>query len=211
MNVKKILASAMLGAMIISIAPQIDNSVEAAKGGAKIAAPKTSAPATAPKVDLNKKPATNSTNESKSVSGNGKEYAPSKSAKDLQSTAPTSRTSSSTGWGNTLRNIGLFAGGMMLGGLIGSMFGGFGGFLGDILGLIFNVIMLFIAYKGIKFLYNKFKGNNNQQQNQYPNQNQYQAQNTNQSFNMMSNQNEYNDKVGTDYDPKRTADHYRNL
>ncbi len=220
MKVKKILSSAIIGAMIFSVAPVVSNhfdnfsTVEAAKGGAKVAAPKA-----APKVNLNKTPDTSkaSTSESKSVSGGGKEYTPSKNAKDLQSAAPatksTAATNSGTGFGNTLRNIGLFAGGMMLGGLIGSMFGGFGGILGDVLGLIFNGILIFAAYKGIKFLYNKFRGNKNQSQaqNTFQSQNQIQAQNKSQNFNQpIDITPPQAAKIGMDYDPKRAADHYRN-
>ena len=238
---KKILAGAVIGAVLLTASPIIVNdfnfntsTAEAAKGGAKLAIPKPAAQ----KPNLNKTPAdsSNSTkssaneskpaaNESKSVSGSGKEYAPSKNAKDLQSTAPAAKsantstaakTKSSTGFGNMMRNIGLFAGGMMLGGLIGSLFGGFGGFLGDVLGLLFNVIMFYAAYRGIKYLYNKFRGNNDQSKNPY--QSQYQmktkTQDLNQPIDITPPQAiNYPNKstIGMDYDPKRTADYYRNL
>ena len=228
MKLKNILASTLTGAMLLTVAPIITSNfefnisnVEAAKGGAKLSTPKASAP----KPNLNKTPADSSnstkasaTNESKSVSGGGKEYTPSKNAKDLQSTAPatkSSNTNTGTGFGNTLRNIGLFAGGMMLGGLIGSLFGGFGGIFGDILGLLFNVIMIYAAYRGIKFLYNKFRGNNNQiqsQQQQY--QSQVKSQNLNQPIDITPPQaSNYpnGSTIGMDYDSKRAADHYRSL
>ena len=231
MKLKKILASVTTGAMILTAAPMIENNfdlntsvVEAAKGGAKLSIPKAT-----PKPNLNKTPSasSNSTktpaaNESKSVSGNGKEYTPSKNAKDLQNTAPaaksttSSATNTGTGFGNMMRNIGLFAGGMMLGGLIGSLFGGFGGFLGDVLGLLFNVIMIYAAYKGIRYLYNKFRGNDNPSQNQ--NQPQYQTQTKSQDFRQPIDitppqASKYPNKssIGMDYDAKRTADYYRSL
>lgn len=231
MKIKKVLSSAMIGAMLLTAAPTIANNfdfsintVEAAKGGAKLSIPKA-----APKPNLNKTPAASSNStktpeasESKSVSGGGKEYTPSKNAKDLQSTAPAAKSSTSsaantgTGFGNMMRNIGLFAGGMMLGGFIGSLFGGFGGFLGDVLGLLFNVIMIYAAYKGIKYLYNKFRGNNNQTQHQ--NQSQYQtqtkAQDLRQPIDITPPQaSNYPNKstIGMDYDSKRAADYYRSL
>ena len=223
MKLKKILASAMTGAMLLMAAPLITNnfnfsisSVEAAKGGAKLSLPKST-----PKPNLNKTPAasSNSTSESKSVSSGGKEYTPSKNAKDLQSTAPAAKpaaTNTGTGFGNTLRNIGLFAGGMMLGGLIGSLFGGFGGIFGDILGVLFNVIMIYAAYRGIKYLYNRFRGNNNQLQNQ--SQQQYQTQAKSQDFSQPIDitppqASNYPNKstIGMDYDQKRAAAQYRNL
>ncbi len=228
MKLKKILSSVIIGAIILTV-PIITNNfdfnistVEAAKGGAKISLPKST-----PKVNLQKTPATSnsaktpatssnadkakSNDESKSVSGGGKEYKPSQNAKDLQSNAPAAKsnnTNINTGstFGNTLRNIGLFAGGMMLGGLIGSLLGDFGsGFFGDVLGLLFNVIMIYAAYKGVRYLWNKFQGNKNKTQNKiedfqpidvtppqainYPNQS----------------------TIGMDYDSKRAAEHYRNL
>ena len=194
----------------------ITSTVEAAKGGAKLSIPKASTP----KPNLNKTPEASkapAANESKSVSGGGKEYTPSKNAKDLQSTAPTAKSSATntgTGFGNTLRNIGLFAGGMMLGGLIGSLFGGFGGIFGDILGVLFNVIMIYAAYKGIKFLYNKFRGNNNQAQPQQQYQSQTKSQDISQPIDITPPQaSNYPNKstIGMDYDPKRAANHYRNL
>ena len=221
----------MIGAMLFTATPMIANNfdfnvntVEAAKGGAKLSIPKA-----APKPNLNKTPDVSSNtnknptaNESKSVSGGGKEYTPSKSAKDLQSTAPATKSTTSsaantgTGFGNIMRNIGLFAGGMMLGGLIGSLFGGFGGFFGDVLGLLFNVIMIYAAYKGIKYLYNKFRGNNNQTQNQ--SQSQYQAQTKTQDVRQPIDitppqASNYPNKstIGMDYDAKRAADYYRSL
>ena len=223
MKLKKILASTLTGAMLLTAAPIISSTfdinistVEAAKGGAKLSIPKTSTP----KPNLNKTPESNKTpaaNESKSVSGGGKEYTPSKSGKDLQSTAPSAKssaTNSGTGFGNTLRNIGIFAGGMLLGSMIVSLFGGFGGIFGDILGVLFNVIMIYAAYKGIKFLYNKFRGNNNQAQTQQQYQTQTKSQDFNQPIDITPPQaSNYPNKstIGMDYDPKRAADQYRNL
>ena len=221
MNVKKILASATVGAFILTATPIITNhfdfiSTVSAKGvaGGKISFPKSS-PAPKSPAQSNSK---SSTNDSKSVSGGGKEYTPSKSAKDLPSNSPATKssnvTNNSTGFGNTLRNIGLFAGGMMLGGLIGSMFGGFGfgGFLGDVLGLIFNVIMIYAAYRGIKFLYNKFRGNQSQNQNSFQSQTQSKFQNNYKPIDVTPPQAaNYPNKstIGMDYNPKTAADYYR--
>ena len=213
MKLTNILASAMIGAMILTTVPVVstdfNTTAEAAKGGAKITMPNLNKK-TAPKTDLNKTPAKN---ESKSVSGGGKTYTPSKNAKDLQNNAPAAKSnantkaaaSSGTGFGNALRSIGLFAGGMMLGGLIGSLFGGFGGgFLSDVLGLLFNIAIFYALYRGGRYLWNKYHASNqptNKVQDyqpiditppqaiNYPNQS----------------------SLGTDYDSKRTADYYRSL
>ena len=228
MSLQKILASITVGTVLLTAAPIVTNdlivtsTVEAAKGGAKISLPKST-----PKVNIKKTPASSdaaktpaasnpakSTNESKAVSGAGKEYTPSKSAKELPNNAPKqstaankANTNTSSGFGNTLRNIGLFAGGMMLGGLIGSLLGDFGGgLIGDIFGLLFNLAIIYAIYRGGRYLWNRFRGNNNNQpQNKIedfqpiditpPQASNYPNQST----------------IGMDYDSKRAADHYRNL
>ena len=235
MNLKKILASISVGTMILTMTPiasnnfDISTTVEAAKGGAKLSIPKS-----APKVNIQKAPSTsNSTktpaassnptkpaaNESKSVSGNGKEYKPSKSAKELPNTAPATKSNTaaskanaqtnantSSTFGNTLRNIGLFAGGMMLGGLIGSLLGDLGGgFLGDVLGLLFNIAIFYALYRGGRYLWDKFKGRNNQSQNKA---------NDFQPIDITPPQaSNYPNKstIGMDYEAKRAADYYRQL
>ena len=174
MKLKKIIAAAVVGSLTVATAPIIaPNAVqsvivsqaEAAKGGARIA-PKA-APKAAPAA-----PAAQSGSQSKSVSGNGAGYAPSKSANQLDKNAPAagakantpnaanaaSQAQKSSGWGNTLRNIGLLAGGMMLGGLLASMLGTSGGFLADILGVLANVAIAMVAFMAIRWLWNRFRG-----------------------------------------------------
>ena len=170
MKLKKLIAAAMVGSLTFTaplILPQTVQSTlgaqaEAAKGGARIA-PK--AAPSAPKASSS----TQSGSQSKSVSGNGEGYAPSKSASQLdknapaagaKSTAPSaaSQAQKSSGWGNTLRNIGLLAGGMMLGGLLASMFGMGGGMLADILGVLANVAIAVIAFMAIRWVWNRFRG-----------------------------------------------------
>ena len=172
MNLKKLITAAMVGALTFTaplIVPNAQSTLgaqaEAAKGGARIA-PKA-APA-APKAA----PSTKSGSQSKSVSGNGESYAPSKSADQLNKNAPAagakantpnaanaaSQAQKSSGWGNTLRNIGLLAGGMMLGGLLASMLGSSGGFLADILGVLANVAIAVAAFMVLRWLWNRFRG-----------------------------------------------------
>ena len=171
MNLKKILAAAMITSMTVAAAPIIvPNAVqgvliseaEAARGGARIAP--RSAPA-APKA------APAQRGSGKSVSGNGGSYAPSKSANDLGKTAPNAASAkpgaaagtanaarSGTGWGNALRSIGFLAGGMLLGSMLASMFGLGSGFLADILGVLANVALVFIAVMAIRWIWNRFRG-----------------------------------------------------
>ena len=170
MKLKKIIAAAVVGSLTVATAPIIaPNAVqsvivsqaEAAKGGARIAPKSAPAPKAAP--------STQSGSQSKSVSGNGAGYAPSKSANQLDKNAPAAGAKANTpnaagaaqkgtGWGNTLRNIGLLAGGMMLGGLLASMFGMGGGFLADILGVLANVAIAVVAFMAIRWLWNRFRG-----------------------------------------------------
>ncbi|MBR1728369.1 MAG: hypothetical protein IJ728_02470 [Selenomonadaceae bacterium] len=200
--IKKIFSSAMISTMILTATPIIATNfdlnvsiVEAAKGGAKLNIPKST-----PKVNLDKTPKTQNKNyadEHKSVSSGGKEYQPSKSAKDLQKNSTSTNRGSI--FGNALKNIGLFAGGMMLGGLIGSLFGFGSGFFSEVLGFLFNLALIYAAYRGIKYFYGKFRGDQNKNSQpidvtppsaiNYPN----------------------GSSLGMDYDRKRTADHYRKL
>ena len=173
MKLKKLIAAAMVGSLTFTaplILPQTVQSTfgaqaEAAKGGARIA-PK--AAPSAPKAA----PSTQSGSQSKSVSGNGEGYAPSKSANQLDKNAPAtgakstapnaanaaSQAQKSSGWGNTLRNIGLLAGGMMLGGLLASMFGMGGGMFADILGVLANVAIAVVAFMAIRWAWSRFRG-----------------------------------------------------
>ena len=169
MKLKKLIAAAMVGSLTFTAPIIVPNAVqstlgaqaEAAKGGARIS-PKAT-PKAAPKASEGQ------SSSGKSVSGNGSSYAPSKNANQLEKNAPAANSKanaanaatpakSSTGWGNTLRNIGLLAGGMMLGGLLASMFGMGGGFLADILGVLANVAIAVVAFMAIRWLWNRFRG-----------------------------------------------------
>lgn len=172
MKFKKIIAAAMVGALSVTAAPifvpgapsAVISQAEAAKGGARIA-PKAapSAPKSAPSA---------SSGNSKSVSGNGNTYAPSKSANQLDKNAPAAGAKagtsanagaaatarSNTGWGSTLRSIGLLAGGMLLGSMLASMLGLGEGFLADLLGVLANVAMAMAAFMVLRWIWNRFRG-----------------------------------------------------
>ena len=225
MTLKKIAATIAVGTLLLTAVPittdslDVSTTVEAAKGGAKLSIPKS-----APKVNIQKAPSTSNstktpaassnstkpaTNESKSVSGGGKEYKPSKNAQELPNNAPSkaanAKTNVNTGstFGNTLRNIGLFAGGMMLGGLIGSLLGG--GMFGDILGVLFNIAIFYALYRGGRYLWDKYKGRDKQPQNKIED---YQPIDVTPP--QASN---YPNKstIGMDYDARRAAEYYRQL
>lgn len=169
MKLKKLIAAAMVGSLAFTAPIIVPNAVqstlgaqaEAAKGGARIS-PKAT-PKAAPKASEGQ------SSSGKSVSGNGNSYAPSKNANQLEKNAPAANSKanaanaatpakSSTGWGNTLRNIGLLAGGMMLGGLLASLLGGMGsGLLADILGVLVNVAIAVVAFMVLRWLWNRFR------------------------------------------------------
>ena len=175
-DAKKIFASLMVGTFLAVAAPvgvSLDGAAaysvaSAAKGGAKFSAPKP-APKAAPK--SNAAPGTKAS-DSKSVSGNGKEYKPSKDAKSLEKDAPgtgaaaknntaaagTAAQQSSSRFGSIMRNVGLLAGGMFLGSMLANLFG-MGGFFGDVLGLLANIVMFGAVFMLLRWAWNRFRGN----------------------------------------------------
>jgi len=218
MKMKKILASLMVGAMVMTVAPVVSmdsaTTVYAAKGGAKIGggaklapkAPKTSAPK-----------ANNDTH--KSVAGTGENYKPSKDAKSLDKNAPAANSKSNANansaanaqsgsrWGSALRTIGLFAGGMMLGSMLGHFFGS--GLLGDIFGVIANVLMLLAVFMLIRWAWNKFR--NRGQDNVYASRmNDYRH--NSEPIDITPRPQQIQDIRGPQdgYDARSTADRYRN-
>lgn len=167
-NMKKLAAAVMVGVMAAVTVPAVTSvtagTAYAAKGGAKLGGGVKSAPkAAAPKA------AAPSSNNSKSVSGNGEGYKPSKDAKSLEKNAPAASSKAAAGnaanaqsgsrWGSALRNIGLFAGGMMLGSMLSHLFGGLGGgMMADILGLVMNILMAAAVFLILRWAWNKFRG-----------------------------------------------------
>ncbi|WP_051650461.1 hypothetical protein [Selenomonas sp. AB3002] len=104
------------------------------------------------------------------MSGNGKDYKPSKDAKSLEKDAPGTNAAaksnaaaagtaaqSSSGWGSALRQVGILAGGMFLGHMLASLIGS-GGILGDILGLVANVILFGALIMLLRWAWNRFRG-----------------------------------------------------
>jgi hypothetical protein len=141
----------------------------AAKGGVRIA---PSAPKAAPSAPKATSPDTH-----KSVSGNGGSYAPSKSAKDLEKTAPganagtnakagtnaATNTQSGSRLGSIMRGVGLLAGGMFLGSMLSHLFGFGTGMMSDMLGLLMNILLFAVAFMVIRALLRRFLGGNRSQ------------------------------------------------
>lgn len=204
-----ILAAMFMTAASVSLPADVSSTAYAAKGGARISAPKISAPKAATPA-----PKTNTQTAPKD-SPNTKPYAPSKDAKSYSDTAPTTGAKaatgaaaaqkSSTGWGNTLRTMGLFAGGMMLGGLIGNALGLGGGIFGDILGLVLNVFIIGLVLMVVMSIVRKIFGKKSA--SSYSN-----ARTPRQrTESAPQGQNRIIDITPRDgYDAKNTADKYRN-
>lgn len=224
---KKTAVALMLGTFAITTAVPVlyelpvSSVAMAAKGGARISAPKA-APKAAPKTTA---PAT------EKAPSNG--YAPSKDAKSLPNNAPAANskanaaaaaTKSSTPWGGMMRNIGLLAGGMFLGSMLSSLFGmGGTGMMSEVFGLLMNIVLFGAVFMVLRMLWNKFRSSRREENNPY--QNSYQAQaGRNRPIDItppkqrpmdiapqqaeqprMMDINPANDG----YDPKRTADQYR--
>lgn len=96
------------------------------------------------------------------------DYKPSKDAKSLDKNAPavsgkTNAQSAASAqpqgsrFGNVMRSVGLFAGGMFLGSMLGNMFGMGAGMFSDILGMLMNVFILGAIFMLGRMLWNKFK------------------------------------------------------
>ena len=182
MKKTKLLASLVAASFLLAGAPAaitipagsdgaavtITQTAEAAKGGARIKAPK---PAASPAPKSNSASSKSDSGEHKSVSGGGKEYTPSKNAKDLEKTpsaaagknttagAASTPAQSSSRLGSFMRGVGMLAGGMFLGSMLASLFGMGGGLFADILGLIMNVVLLMAVIMAIRWAWNKFRGN----------------------------------------------------
>ena len=216
MNIKKTLSALMVGAMVLSAAPVLPASASfvstayAAKGGAKMSIPKS---APAPKA-----PAAGAT---KSVSGNGSSYAPSKDAKSLDKNAPAANAKSNTAAANTnaqsssrlgsiMRGIGIFVGGMLLGSMLSHLFGMGSGMFADILGLLMNGLLIVVAIMAVRWLWNKFRGNKTSASSPRDHRQDLEMRQQPMDSQQMRTPIQDIKPRGNDYEPKSTADRYRN-
>lgn len=223
MNLKQTLSAVMVGAMVLTAAPSlstlpqaVQSTAYAAKGGAKMSIPK-SAPA-APKAPA----AGTNNNASKSVSGNGSSYAPSKDAKSLNKEAPAANSKSnaaagtknqaqsSSRLGSIMRGIGIFAGGMLLGSMLSHLFGMGSGMFADILGLLMNGLLIVVAIMAVRWLWNKFRGNKTSASSSRDYRQDLEMRQQPMDGQQMRTPIQDIKPRGNDYEPKSTADRYRN-
>lgn len=158
MKMKKVLIAALIGCFCLAGAPAVTSTdtVWAAKGGISV----KSAPRSMPAVT---KPAGNT-----GTTSNNAKQAPktgTAGSQTKQQAAANTKTAGTTAgqtsrFGNTLRNIGLLAGGMFLGSMLAGLLGwGSMGILSTILGLFMNLLILMALIAAVRWLWHKIRRN----------------------------------------------------
>ena len=118
------------------------------------------------------KPPTTQTSPAKSGSSDYKPSAPAQSYGDKAPAAaaakPNAQAATQSNSGGFLRTAGLLGGGMLLGSMLGGMFGfGGSGMFADIMGMLFNVMLLAGVFMAGRFLWNKFKNRDRDNNQRY--------------------------------------------
>ena len=149
------------------------------------------------------------------------QYRPSQKAGDIPSAAPRTTSPSphaqsdsvpyrGTRWGNMMRNFGLLAGGMMLGGLLGNLLGfGAGSFMGDLFGLLINGLLIYFGIRFLLHIFGVFRGKSATAGNPYRQEPREAPFPIPDIRPPQKAQSVVAKSGGTDYEPKRTADWYR--
>ena len=214
MKRKKIIAIVAAGLLTISAASLPENAA-AAVGGMR--APRV----TTPRMNTPRPQAPRMNTPQQNARPN-QQYRPSQKASDIPSAAPRAASPSGrtgvdsvpyrgTRWGNMMRNMGLLAGGMMLGGLLGNLLGfGAGSFMGDFFGLLINGVLIYLAFRFLSRFFGGIRGKTASRVNAYRQEPQQapfpipdiRPPKAARSF-------PAGESNGTDYEPKRTADWYR--
>lgn len=210
MKRKKIMAIAAAGLLTISAAC-LPEPAEAAIGGMR--APRM----TTPRMNTPRPQPPRTNTPAQNLRPN-QQYRPSQSASDApRAASPSARANMNsvpyrgTRWGNMMRNMGLLAGGMMLGGLLGNLFGfGAGSFMSDLFGLLINGALLFLAFRFLSRIFGASRGSSAARTNPYRQESR--AENA-APFPIRDIRPPQSARAsvanGTDYEPKRTADWYR--
>ncbi len=215
MKRKKIMAVIAAGFLMISAA-SLPEKAEAAIGGMR--APRMTTPRmNTPRPQT---PRVNTPSGPQNARPN-QQYRPSQKAGDIPSVAPRAAAPSGragvnsvpyqgTRWGNMMRNMGLLAGGMMLGGLLGRLLGfGAGSFMGDFFGLLINGCLIYFAFCLLSRFFGAVRGKSASRSNPYRQETQeapfpipdIRPPEAARSF--------HTGAGGADYEPKQTADWYR--
>ena len=214
MKRKKIIAIVAAGLLTISAASLPENA-EAAVGGMR--APRV----TTPRMNTPRPQAPRMNTPQQNARPN-QQYRPSQKASDIPSAAPRAASPSGrtgvdsvpyrgTRWGNMMRNMGLLAGGMMLGGLLGNLLGfGAGSFMGDFFGLLINGVLIYLVFRFLSRFFGGIRGKTASRANAYrqePQQAPFPIPDIRPPKAARSSP--AGESNGADYEPKRTADWYR--
>ena len=213
MKRKKIIAIVAAGLLTISAASLPENA-EAAVGGMR--APRMNTP----RMNTPRPQAPRMNTPQQNARPN-QQYRPSQKASDIPSAAPRAASPSGragvnsvpyqgTRWGNMMRNMGFFAGGMMLGGFLGRILGfGAGSFMGDFFGLLINGFLIYLVFRFLSRFFGAVRARSASQGNPYRQETQdapfpipdIRPPKAARSFPAGAG--------GADYEPKQTADWYR--
>ena len=211
---KRLLAGLGAAFLLLSTSLMVPPTADAARGGARISIPRSGGIS---------RPAPSARPRSNPAARPNQEYRPSKPGASPTKPAANRGTAAAnpgTPWGGMLRNIGLLAGGMMIGGLLSSLFGfGGSGFLADFLGLLTNVLLIYAGIRLLLWLIAKFRGRDaDRSPYQSASRTVYGATASPAPKNAKTydaapipdiHPPRTNGKGGTNYDPRRTADWYR--
>lgn len=138
---------------------------DAARGGSRIKAP--SAPKTTQKAPVTKTdPSKDSGYKSSAPANSYSDKAPAANKTPNSAVNNAAAGQPSSPFGGFMRNVGMFAGGMMLGSLLGSMFG-MNGFMTDVMGLLVNVLIFGAVIILAKVLWDKFRNKDKQKYNDF--------------------------------------------
>ncbi len=110
-----------------------------------------------------------------------------------------------------MRGIGIFAGGMLLGSMLSHLFGMGSGMFADIMGLLMNGLLIVVAIMAVRWLWNKFRGNkaSSSRPSDYRQDLEMRQQPMDSQPQMRTPIHDIKPR-GNDYEPKSTADRYRN-
>ena len=201
-------------ALLLYSAAGLPDTAEAAVGGMR--APRM----TAPRMNAPRAPIPRANTPAPNARPN-QQYHPSQRAGEIPSSpraaAPSDRANMNsvpyrgTRWGNMMRNIGLLAGGMMLGGLLGNLFGfGAGSFMSDFFGLLINGLLIFAAFRFLSRLFGGARSGSTTRTNPYRQEPREENAAPFPIRDIRPPQRAHAAAAnGTDYEPKRTADWYR--
>lgn len=125
----------------------------------KSSAPRPSTSSSMPSSSTTKQAAPSTTDSGYKSSAPANSYSDKAPSSQVKSGAPSTQQQTSGGF---WRSAGMFGGGMLMGSMLSSLFGfGSMGAMSSIFGMIFNILIVAGIVMGIRYLWNRFRSNNN--------------------------------------------------